>query len=89
MLRKHAAAKQIEVELTDNRGAVHLTIRDSGVGFNVEAAKRGTGLGLTSMQERVRLCGGTLVIHSSGRTGTCIDVQIPHNGASEETLKNG
>jgi signal transduction histidine kinase len=35
-----------------------------GLGFDVEAAKQGRGLGLTSMYERVRLVNGTLTIKS-------------------------
>jgi len=35
-------------------GEVQLVVRDSGKGFDLEAALRGTGLGLTSMQEQVR-----------------------------------
>ena len=38
---KHSGTKQIEVKLAEHSGAIHLTVRDSGNGFNVDAAKRG------------------------------------------------
>ena len=47
---KHSGVKRIEVELSENSGEIHLTIRDLGKGFDVEAARQGRGLGLTSMQ---------------------------------------
>ena len=47
---KHSGVKRIEVELSEYSGEIHLTIRDLGKGFDVEAASQGRGLGLTSMQ---------------------------------------
>ena len=48
---------------------------DSGRGFDIEAIRR--GVGLTSMQERVRLVGGTIVIDSKPLAGTTIHVRVP------------
>jgi PAS domain S-box-containing protein len=50
-----------------------------GVGFDLEEAKQGKGLGLTSMQERVRLVNGTITIGSKLRGGTTIHVHVPFN----------
>jgi PAS domain S-box-containing protein len=74
---KHAKAKRLEVQLCEESGAVHLFIRDFGAGFEMEAARRGRGLGLTSMQERVRLVGGVIVIDSKPLSGTTIHVRVP------------
>ncbi len=43
---KHSAVKRFEVQLYEESDEIHLTIRDLGKGFDVEAAKRGRGLGL-------------------------------------------
>jgi signal transduction histidine kinase len=45
--------------------------------FDVEAAKQGKGLGLTSMRERVRLSNGTIAIESKPMGGATIHVRIP------------
>jgi PAS domain S-box-containing protein len=74
---KHARAKRVEVQLREESGVIELVIRDSGRGFDIKAAKRGRGLGLTSMQERVRLVGGTFEIDSMPLIGTTIQVRVP------------
>ena len=74
---KHSGAKGIEVQLTEHAGKIHLVVSDSGKGFDVRAARRNGGLGLTSMQERVRLIGGTLEIDSKPPAGTTIRVHVP------------
>lgn len=74
---KHSGTKRIEVRLTEPSGEIHLIITDSGAGFDMEAAKHGRGLGLTSMQERVRLVHGSIVIDSKPRGGTSIHVRVP------------
>jgi PAS domain S-box-containing protein len=74
---KHSGAKHFEVSLVEDAEEVHLLIRDSGKGFEIESANRSKGLGLTSMQERVRLVGGTLEIESRPMQGTLIRVGVP------------
>ena len=74
---KYSGVKRIEVQLTQNSGEIHLVVNDLGKGFDVEAARRKPGLGLTSMQERVRLVGGTIVIDSRPTAGTTIHVCVP------------
>jgi PAS domain S-box-containing protein len=74
---KHSGVKRIEVQLHEKSDEFHLTIRDLGKGFEVEAAKKGRGLGLTSMQERVRLVHGNIAIESKPMGGTTIHVRVP------------
>jgi signal transduction histidine kinase len=56
----------------------HLVVSDAGVGFDVEEAKRGSGLGLVSMEERLKLVGGDLSIESERRRGTAIHARVPY-----------
>jgi signal transduction histidine kinase len=79
---KHSGVKRIEVELSEDSCDIHLTIRDLGKGFDVEAVKQGRGLGLISMSERVRLVNGTIVIDSKPMGGTTIHVCIPLSSAN-------
>jgi PAS domain S-box-containing protein len=74
---KHSGVKRVKIALTMDLGEIHLLIRDFGKGFDLEAAKRGRGLGLTSMQERVRLVNGMIEIQSKPMDGTAIHVRVP------------
>jgi PAS domain S-box-containing protein len=74
---KHSGVKRIEVQLAENSGEIHLIVRDLGKGFDIEAARQGRGLGLTSMRERVRLVNGTITIESKAMGGTTIHVRVP------------
>jgi len=74
---KHSGVKRVEVELAEKLGEIHLIVSDLGRGFDIKAAKQREGLGLTSMQERVRLVGGKIVINSKPLVGTTIHVCVP------------
>ncbi len=74
---KHSAVKRIEVQLREVSNEIHLIVTDQGRGFDVEAAIQGQGLGLTSMQERVRLLNGSVDIESKPMAGTTIHVRVP------------
>jgi PAS domain S-box-containing protein len=74
---KHSGVKRFDVELSEQPKEIHLTISDEGKGFDVEEARRGKGLGLASMEERVRLVDGTIAIESPPGRGTEIRVHIP------------
>ena len=74
---KHSDAETLEVELTMQNGRVVASIRDDGVGFDPEAARRRSGrLGLTSMRERVEELGGELEIRSRPGEGTEVRVEV-------------
>jgi len=74
---KHSGVKRVQVQLADHSNEVHLIVQDSGRGFDVEAAMQGRGLGLTSMQERVRLVNGAITIDSNPMRGTTIHARVP------------
>jgi signal transduction histidine kinase len=74
---KHSGTKRVEVKLAENSGEIHLTVSDSGKGFEVKAPGQNRGLGLTSMRERVRLVNGTIEIQSKPRSGTTVLVRVP------------
>ena len=74
---KHSQVSHFDVQLRGMPGEIQLTIKDAGVGFDVESANKGRGLGLISMRERVKLVNGTISIDSKLREGTAIRVRIP------------
>jgi len=74
---RHSGVGRVEVQLSEHAGEVHMVINDQGRGFEIERAMQGKGLGLTSMQERVRLMRGKIYIRSTPMAGTTVHVQLP------------
>jgi len=74
---KHSGAKSASVVLKTVRGVLHLTIQDRGRGFGAGVEKKGEGLGLLGMKERVRLVHGTIQVRSRPGHGTRIEVRVP------------
>jgi PAS domain S-box-containing protein len=86
---KHSGVKQFEVRLWGTSDEIHLTIGDSGAGFDREAAKESRGLGLISMEERLKLVKGTLSIASEPKRGTTIHARAPLNSRSDSMRAAG
>ena len=86
---KHSGVKRFEVRLWGSTGEIHLTVSDLGAGFDTEAAMKSTGLGLTSMQERLRLVGGELSINSQPKGGTTIHARVPFDSSSDSARAAG
>lgn len=74
---KHSGVRHFDVELRDTSGAIDLSVRDSGSGFEVEEAMKTHGLGLISMAERLKLVDGQLSIDSQPQRGTTIHARVP------------
>ena len=83
---KYSGVRKIEVQMRGESGEVHLTVSDSGKGFDIAAAMQGRGLGLTSMQERIRLVNGTIEIQSKPMGGTIVHAHVPFR--SEQILQS-
>jgi two-component system, NarL family, sensor kinase len=73
---RHAQASLVRVVVTRDGTDLVLTIRDDGRGFDL-AQRRGQGLGLISLDERVRLAGGRFTIDTERGRGTEIRVVVP------------
>jgi signal transduction histidine kinase len=78
---RHSQAREVSVELRRKDGHLHLSVKDDGVGFDVnklrEKAVRGESLGLLSMEERAALAGGGLEYLSSPGHGTEVHAWFP------------
>lgn len=72
---KYAHASEVNIELVVSGRVVRLRIEDDGVGF--DPSRTGGGLGITSMQERARLAGGTLSIQTAPDHGVKVLVEMP------------
>ncbi len=76
-IRKHAQAKTASVTLVKGDHEIVMVIQDFGRGFDPDGVRGRGGLGFVSMEERVRLMGGSLVVNSKPGKGTQVEVRIP------------
>jgi PAS domain S-box-containing protein len=74
---RHSGATSACCELSHRNGSLSLRIMDSGSGFDVDKAQSNRGLGLISMEERLRLVDGELRINSQPLRGTLIEARAP------------
>ncbi len=82
---RHSGARQVRVALERNGDAVRLSVSEhGGRGFDVKQARERGGLGLSSMEERVRLLGGRLRVSSRRHRGTAVQAEIPLGGREPE-----
>jgi len=80
---RHAQAQHITIRLNNDEPGWHLRVEDDGNGLSatapVEKALPSSesdlqGMGIRIMQHRARLIGAELTIHSTTKTGTCVQV---------------
>ena len=73
---KHAEADRVIVRLRQAREYLELEIEDNGIGFDPITSESGDGIGLSSMRERAKSIGGTLILYSLPSQGSRINVRI-------------
>lgn len=77
-ITRHAKATCVEVELFSSERELDLTVRDNGIGFEIDAAQHERqGLGLFNIRERALAFHGTSRVQSHPGQGTEIHVQLP------------
>jgi signal transduction histidine kinase len=79
---KHSKATHVNVSLFYSGNDIFvMTIRDDGVGFDVQQKKESdsgsSGLGLKSMRNRAKMIGAELAIKSELGKGTTVSVKVP------------
>jgi signal transduction histidine kinase len=72
---KHSGAARIEVSLAAHNGSLQMTVKDYGVGFDPSVSTN--GIGLATMQERMRFVGGNLFVNSRPGEGTEVTALAP------------
>jgi signal transduction histidine kinase len=80
-IEKHAQASAVVMESEWNAGALRISVRDDGVGFDPSSIAsnglpNGGGFGLANLQTRAQLAGGVLHIASAPGEGTTVTLMI-------------
>jgi signal transduction histidine kinase len=84
---KHSGAKNVSVSIRRQNGTIVIVVEDDGKGFAAQSASMHDpsekGMGLVTMDERVRMLGGTSHLWSRQGKGTRVMFTIPTgNGCS-------
>jgi signal transduction histidine kinase len=72
------------VSLRRTEDELRLEVRDDGRGFDTGAALATSGLGLVSMQERIKLVNGTVAIESKPGAGATVRATVPLSANAAE-----
>jgi PAS domain S-box-containing protein len=76
-VKRHSCADRADVILEWTGEALHLMVADNGKGFDPKTPCPDTGIGIRSMEERLRFVGGRLNLHSQPSQGTTIEAWVP------------
>ena len=80
-VKKHSKASKVKIDIQDKNGNINLTIKDNGIGFDVDKVYESiykTGrVGILGIRERVKMVGGQIKIESKPKTGTTTLITIP------------
>ena len=76
-VERHAETDRAKVSLRGGSDRLELVVEDAGRGFDTTSTRATEGIGLASMQERVRLVQGEMEVRSRPRQGTRIEVRVP------------
>lgn len=74
---KHSGSQHYQVSIGYVGDVISLTVSDPGIGFDLQEAMRGYGLGITSMRDRLKLVDGELTIEPGTPSGTVVRARIP------------
>jgi signal transduction histidine kinase len=75
---KHARAERVDLQVSMNGGAMTVSVRDDGIGF--DPATTSEGFGFVGMRERLELIGGKVNISSAAGQGTEVRAELPASG---------
>lgn len=74
-INKYANARNVEVDISGDAENVYLSVKDDGVGFEVN--KKSKGIGMQNMISRTHDCHGIIDISSKKGEGTKILITVP------------
>jgi signal transduction histidine kinase len=74
---RHSQASRADVMLRQTQTEIQGSLRDDGIGFDPTRARNDQGMGLLSMQERIKRLGGELEVQSSPGKGAKVSFILP------------
>ncbi|AXG75063.1 hypothetical protein DVK85_12815 [Flavobacterium arcticum] len=74
---KHAQATEASIQLTNHDDIINVIIEDNGVGFNIDKIDPEDGMGIVSIQKKIKQLGGSFVVDSTPNKGTTILIDLP------------
>jgi signal transduction histidine kinase len=81
---KHANARNVSIVLERRNRELRIIVEDDGSGFNIQDLNhiefRSSKLGLSVIEERLALLGGSLAVESEPSQGTTIFMMVPLGG---------
>ncbi len=77
-IAKHSQASEVQISFKTEKTSQVFSVRDNGVGFNLQDATN--GLGLVGIRERVKMLDGTIEIDSCDGQGTLVEVRLAQAG---------
>ncbi|WP_341836259.1 ATP-binding protein [Chitinophaga pollutisoli] len=77
---RHAGAREVLLQCTQDGQVFFITIEDDGKGFDVPAKEKDPGTGLANIRNRVHFLKGKMDIHSVENEGTSINIELQVNG---------
>ena len=81
-VRRHSAARHVEVGLRTDEKAILIEVSDDGRGF--DPGSTGAGVGLSAMRERAEGLGGEIEVESRPGEGTEVTVRVPLEGGTPD-----
>jgi len=74
---KYADASQIDIDITEDKNTLNISIKDNGKGFDMNTVEFGNGL--NNMQSRIEEINGKIDVISKINEGTFIHIRIDKN----------
>jgi PAS domain S-box-containing protein len=74
---KHSGSRKFQVLLKRGNDEIELVVGDTGRGFELQHAFKGSGIGLSTIKERLKLVNGQVSIDSKLGRGTTIHARVP------------
>ncbi|MCB2115343.1 MAG: sensor histidine kinase [Rhodobacteraceae bacterium] len=79
---RHGGGKGVRVAAAAEGGRLRVTVADAGGGFEPGGARRGPGLGLAGLRQRIESIGGEFQVKSEPGKGTLLTMELPYEDRS-------
>lgn len=73
---KHAEASHVLIQLIKSDAVLHIMIEDNGKGFDINNIQNNKGMGLRSIESRVKYLDGKIFYDSAINYGTTVNIEV-------------